>query len=172
MLRRFAVATVGAALVGGVLTLSAGSASAAQCPTTSPQYPAQTCGLSTDKSSAAPGGSVTVAGSGYSKNCGVTIALDHVSIGSGKTDASGAFSQSVTIPTNATSGTHRLTATDQCSSFVLGEEFTVTAVSNSGLPFTGFVFYPLLGGGAALVLGGAALIVAGRRRRGTAPVAA
>jgi hypothetical protein len=172
MLRRIAGATLGAALVGGTLMLSAGTASAAQCPTTSPQYPAQTCGLSTDKSSAAAGANVVVAGTGFSKTCGVTIALDNKSIGTGKTDGTGAFSQSVTIPADTTAGAHSLTASDQCSSFVLGEQFTVTAASGSGLPFTGFVFWPLLGGGAGLVIGGAALIAAGRRRRGSAPVAA
>jgi hypothetical protein len=171
MARRLPAAILAAAVVGSGLVLFAGSASAAQCPTTSPQYPSQSCGLSTDKSSADPGGSVVVAGTGFSKNCGVTIALDNASIGSGKTDSSGAFSQSVTIPSDASAGTHSLTASDQCSSFVLGEQFTVNAASGSGLPFTGFVFWPLVGGGAGLVLAGALLISAGRRRRDFTSVA-
>lgn len=174
MLRRLPAATLAAALVSSGIVLAAGGASAAQCPTSSPQYPAQTCGISTNKSTVKAGAAVVVQGEGFSRSCGVTIAIDGGAVGAGKTNPQGKFTQQVTVPSSTSAGTHNLTAADQCSTFVLGEHFTVVAAtnSNSGLPFTGFIFWPLLGGGAASVLAGTALVMAGRRRRTMGTLAA
>jgi hypothetical protein len=145
------------------------SASGTPTPTPSSSYPppTKTPDIQTSTTSGPPGSSVTVAGEDFSKNCGVTVRFDNTTIGQTTTNSSGDFSTSVKIPTDATVGVHDLTASDNCSTMVLGEKFTVTAPVSSGsnLPFTGFVFYPLLAGGALLVLAGVGLIFAGRRRR-------
>jgi hypothetical protein len=169
MLRRLAAAGFAAALISGGLVLTAGSAHAAQCPTSSPAYPADTCGLSVSATTVEQGGHITVAGDGFSKDCDVAIRLDDnvERIALGHTDANGHFSTEVTIPSDAAVGTHRLSAHDRCSTFVLAQDITVTeATSGSGLPFTGLIFWPLVGGGAGLVLVGFGLVLAGRRRRG------
>src|SRR5438874_408837 len=111
MLRRLATGTLAAALVSGGLILFAGHASAASCPTSAPGYATgQVCGITLDKTSTPPGGTVTVAGTGFSKSCGVTIKLDGNVIGTGTTTSTGAFSQPVTIPAGTAPGTHSLTA--------------------------------------------------------------
>src|SRR4051794_13343228 len=147
MLRRLAAGALASAVVGTGLVFFAGSAAAAQCPTTSPQYPAQTCGISTNKTSVDPGGAIVVKGEGYSRNCGVTIAIDGTKVDTGKTNSQGKFTEQIRVPSTISAGKHTLTAADQCSAFVLGEQFTVNDVAASSLPFTGLVFWPLLGGG-------------------------
>ena len=112
---------------------------------------------------------------GWAANCGVAVKLDTATLATLNTDAAGNYKGSVTIPAGAKTGGHTLSANDLCSAFVLGEHFTVlpaAAANGSGLPFTGMVFWPLLGSGVAFVVVGGALIAAGRRRRGTATLAA
>jgi hypothetical protein len=166
MFRRFVAAAFAAALMSTGLVLVAGSAHADTCPTTSPKYPSDTCGISTSTNSGVPGSDVTVAGDGFSKNCGVVVRFDSTQVGTATSNSAGHFSTTVTVPSNASAGTHSITASDQCSSFVLATQFTVNAVSGSGgLPFTGAVFWPLLFGGSGLVVVGFLLVVAGRHRR-------
>jgi hypothetical protein len=167
--------------------------SASHCPPGHGNYPPKPCRMQTDKNEAAPGESVTVQGEGFTPNCTVTISLGARPIGTTQTDANGDFTQQVTIPSDAKPGGYQLTATD-CSGAVLGEQFRVTdeqgGESSSGghvgkggqqssgggvrgnehgrLPFTGVVFYPLLGAAVVLLGGGLMLIVVGRRRRHTA----
>jgi hypothetical protein len=166
MLRRLVTAGFAAALLSGGLLVTATTANAAPCPASSPAYPSNTCGVSTSSSSGQPGSHVTVAGDGFSKNCAVIIKLDSTKIGTGTSDGTGHFTTDVTIPSDASTGAHTLTASDTCSAFVLSSVFTVTAPSSgSTLPFTGLVFWPLVGGGAGLVIFGVGLVIAGRRRR-------
>ncbi|MDX6286384.1 MAG: hypothetical protein QOG53_1869 [Frankiales bacterium] len=173
MIRRLLAAMFAAALIATGLTLMVGTAHAAPagCPTSAPEdYKSDTCGMDTDKDSGQPGDDVEVKGEGFTANCGVSIRFDGEEIGHTTTDANGNFDTHVTIPSDAKPGTHRLTSHDLCSTLVLGQNFEVLG-NGSGLPFTGFVFWPLLGGGAALVLFGGALVFAGRRRR-LSPIAA
>jgi hypothetical protein len=171
MLRRFTAAGFAAVLIAGGLAFFVGTAHAApphpKCPNPAGKYPPGQCKFKTTKTSAHPGDPVQVQGTGFSKNCGVTIKLDLTTIGATKTDGNGTFSGTAKIPTNTKPGSHTLSANDNCSSFVLGEHFTVlpALTKGSGLPFTGFVFWPVLGGGAVLVIMGAAFIAVGRRRR-------
>ena len=181
MFRRFAAGGFAVAIVSGSLAFFAGVAAHAappnpKCPNPAGKYPPGQCKFVTSTSSAVPGGTVSVAGTGFSKNCGVTIKLDTTAIGHTSTNGNGSFSGKVTIPTSATPGNHNLTANDDCSAFVLGEHFTVlpaaaTTSNGSGLPHTGLVLWPMLGGGVALVAFGSGLIVAGRRRRASMTVA-
>jgi hypothetical protein len=166
MFRRLIAVGFAAALMSTGLVLASGTAHAAQCPASSPQYPSDTCDVTTSTTSGAPGSDVVVAGNGFSANCGVVVRFDSTQVGTATSNAAGHFSTSVTVPSGASAGAHTITASDSCSTFVLATQFTVTAVSGSGgLPFTGAIFWPLLFGGSGLVIAGLALVVAGRRRR-------
>jgi hypothetical protein len=165
VIRRLIAIGFAAALMSTGLVLVSGAAHADPCPTSSPQYPGDTCALALSASSGAPGSAVVVAGDGFSANCGVLVRFDSAQVGTATANAAGHFSTSITVPSDATAGTHTITASDQCSTFVLAQQFTVSADSGSGLPFTGAVFWPLLFGGSGLVVAGIALLVAGRRRR-------
>ncbi len=178
MLRRLAAVTAAAALMCAGAAFSATTASAAppnpKCPNPAGKYPPGQCKFVTSTTSAKAGDPVAVQGTGFSALCFANVTLDGVQLASLPTDATGSFSGTVTIPAGTKQGGHTLSAADSCSAFVLGEHFTVlpaVAAAGSGLPFTGFIFWPLLGGGAGAVVIGAALIVAGRRRRTTAPIA-
>lgn len=172
MFRRSLAAGFAAVLIAGGLALSAGTAGAAppspKCPNPAGRYPPGQCKFTTSRTAARPGSVLHVEGTGFSANCGVTIKLDDETMGGLPTNGRGSFAGKVTIPTDADPGQHTLSANDNCSAFVLGENFTVLPAAvrrGGGLPFTGFVLWPLLGGGAALVAAGSGMIVAGRRRR-------
>lgn len=138
-------------------------------------YPPSGCGLTVSATSVAAGGTVTLTGCGFAAGSTVTITVESTTqvLGTVVTDAAGAFSKTVTIPSNLAPGTHTLKATgtapDQ-SSVVLSASFTVTAASSqgTGTAFTGSNPWPtvLIGGGLLLV--GAMLVMTVRRRRSPA----
>ena len=126
--------------------------------------------------SAAPGQTITVSGTGAPATSGVTASIDGSQIGSGTSDGSGNFSFSATVPATA-SGNETVTVscgTNGTGTAVLGvtqanASTTTTSVAASDLPRTGASDTgPLTAAGvAALALGSAALVVARRRSRAT-----
>lgn len=162
-----------AALVGALLVLLGGTAANAQDPyapsssttttsTTAPDVPSVTVvrgeTISVDGDSCAPGATVTVTWD------------DGTVLGTFTADANGDFSTTITVPSDASLGTHLVTATcGDVEQFlnvnVLAE--TVNNVNNGTLARTGSSNTgPLVGlGAAAIVLGGAFLYGARRPRR-------
>jgi hypothetical protein len=146
------------------------------CPNPAGKYPPGQCKFVTSTDAGPPGTKVKVGGAGYSKNNTVTLSMHSakaVVLGTFHTDSSGAWGGTVVIPSGAATGQHELSASDMATGFTQVQSFRVTnpsGVKAASLPFTGFIFWPLLGGGIALVVVGTALTMAGRRRRNFAPI--
>jgi len=150
-------------------------------------YVAPSGSLVLSASEARPGGTVTVSGAGCLPNSTVSIAFQPggVPLGTAQAGANGAFAATVTVPADATAGTHTITTT--CTGAngqprVLSSTVTVlgtdlsrggplgTDLSTGGpLPRTGSsnVVPQSLAGVALIGVGGVA-VVAGRRRRAVA----
>ncbi len=79
-----------------------------QAPETSP--PDSTSAASVSRPSASPGEQVTVSGSGFAPNVdlGITLRSDPVRLGVTRSDASGAYEATVSIPPETESGDHRI----------------------------------------------------------------
>ncbi|MEZ5207939.1 MAG: DUF4012 domain-containing protein [Acidimicrobiales bacterium] len=140
-----------AALFAGVFALAA--------PASAQYDPAV---LSVSPANVAPGGDVTVSGSGCASGDAVTIAVAGASTTT-TAGAGGAFSATVKAP--STAGTYTVTAT--CGVEVLSATLTVgAATTGSGaLPVTGSSSTgPLAAGAIVLVAAGAALVAVSRRR--------
>ncbi len=75
--------------------------------------------------SGAPGSTVTVTGSGFAKNTVTSILFDFAFVEETTTNNSGAFTKSITIPTTANGGSHKITANDGVSS--VDATFTVSS---------------------------------------------
>lgn len=73
-----------------------------------------------------PGSSVTVTGTGFAPNTTTSILFDGLFVAEQATNASGAFTKSITIPTTATTGSHPIVANDGVSTSNT-VQFTVTA---------------------------------------------
>jgi hypothetical protein len=119
------------------------------------------------------GGSVTIHGTGFAPHANISIGVysSPTNLDAITADATGAFTDSVTIPA-AFSGSHTLVAEGDApdgSARVLASPITVQAASGSGsLPFTGLNTALLALSGLGLILAGFALVRAaalGRRRR-------
>ena len=120
------------------------------------------------------GETVDVAGHGCEPGATVTVTFDDGTVlGTFTADANGDFVTTITVPADATIGTHLITAT--CGDLqqflnvnVLGESVdnTTPGVSSGTLPRTGSSNTgPLVGIGAAAVVLGAAFVYGSRRPR-------
>jgi LPXTG-motif cell wall-anchored protein len=144
------------ALVAVSLVALAGPASASYEPTGT---------VSVSNPAPAPGGALTVTGSGYAPLSQVTITIGAAQtvLSTVMTTADGSFSTSVTIPATLT-GTQTLTATGLNP---VGSTRVLAATLNVGgtpLPATGSDTTVLLVAGAVVVAVGAGLVVTSRRR--------
>ena len=137
-------------------------------------YPTTTGGLSVSQNGSAtttvtPGSAYAVAGSGCAAGVPVQITFGTTVIGTVDTDATGAFSTTVTIPQSAIAGDATLTATGVSilgGSCVLTATVVVAGASASllGLAFTGGNVAVLAGVAAAVLAVGALFVVVTRRR--------
>ena len=122
--------------------------------------------VSTNTPTVEAGKAITVTGNGWKPGSTVTILLtgNATPLGTATVDANGAFSATVTIPSDTTAGSHTITVsgTDPTGAArtVVSGTITVTAV----LPVTGSDSGPLTLLGVALI-GAGAVMVAPRRRR-------
>jgi hypothetical protein len=80
-----------------------------------------------------PGGSTLLNGACFARNADISLVLtsDPVNLGTARTDASGNFSFTVTIPTNTPPGNHTLTASGA------GQSATLTILVSQPLSTTG-----------------------------------
>lgn len=166
MLRRLVIAT--AACIGVAFCLIAAPAGAQYQPTQSQVLSSTT---------ARPGDTITVSGTGCSAGSDVVTSFDDTQVGSTTADDSGAFSVDITIPADASPGTHTITST--CGSVVLSSTITILGddggagpgpggnggVSNGALPRTGFQTERLLQAGVVLTAAGGAILALSRSRR-------
>lgn len=138
-------------------------------------YPPSTGSLTLSATTVGPGGSLTASGSGCAPGATValTIASTSQALGSAVANGSGAFSASVTIPSDISLGAHTIKAV--CTAADGGEltlSASITAASGSssagGTAGTGTETWPVVLAGVGLVLVGVVLVVTVRRRRSPA----
>ena len=159
-------------LVAGALLALITFASGASAQSTA-QYPAEAGNLQTTRTQARPGEDITITGTGCPAGGTVTITFDNQAAGSTTANANGGFSASVTVPANASPGSHTITAT--C---VLGNGTTrrqtatvsvLGAAAQAGtLPRTGTGLTTPLAASAVLLIGAGSVAVVATRRRRTA----
>jgi hypothetical protein len=170
---RLVVITLGAAalLFAGLYT--AGSSNAWPYP------PTQSCGIVSDTTSVTPGESVTLTGSGFGGNTNVGLSIESTphSLGSVQTDSTGAFRDTVTLPTDLVAGQHTIIASspDQtCSLGLTAQTHAISAVQTSAptsdggsgvLASTGVQIAGISTIAVLLLGGGALLLLVGRRRK-------
>jgi LPXTG-motif cell wall-anchored protein len=163
MTRRIGLTVVAALLA---LFTFAGPAAAQQ-----QQYPIETGTLQADKTQVNPGDAVTITGTGCPAGSTVAITFDDQNVGSTQTRADGTFSATVTVPANATAGSHTIAATCVLANGATRRQtVTVTvlgAATRAGaLPRTGTDLVPVLSVGALALIGiGGVAILAARRKR-------
>lgn len=135
------------------------------------QYPPSVANLTVSDSTPGAGQQVSVTGSGFAPGANVVITFEStpVTLATVVADAAGAFTTVVTIPANATPGTHTINATGTGAGggiLVLSAQVTVGGTSGGTLAKTGGNgILPLLLVAAGLVLVGGVLIVSVRRRQ-------
>ncbi len=133
---------------------------------TYPPPPAEVCVVSETPT---PGQTITVSGSGFSANEGVTIILNPggIVLGTATTDANGNFSVQVTIPSNLAPGTYSIGLEGNPIGDVSCASFTIVG-GGGGVSFTGTSLnVPVWTALAAILLAtGMILLVAARRRQG------
>jgi hypothetical protein len=116
----------------------------------------------------APGGTVVVTGQGCTANAPVTVYLDNQQVQTGTTDSNGAYNITVTVPSNASSGSHTITVkgADCAGSGVTGVDVDAPdSASGSGLASTGVAVVGIAALGVVLLAGGAMMLLASRRRK-------
>jgi len=122
------------------------------------------------------GASVTVTGAGFQPNFETTIEFNSVTVqvGTALTDAAGAFTTVITVPTNAAFGAHTISAvcdaTGNVSSTgveIEGGAITTTTSPPGPLVRTGSDIEPLVVAGAIALLAGTAFVLVAKRRRAT-----
>lgn len=174
----------GAVLATGLVFASTGVASAATASCTpGVTYPAGQCALVVSATVVHPGEPITVSGFGYAAHSTVIIDFHSAAVflGTATTDANGAFSTTVTIPTTAAPGNHTITATGinpdgtpRVLSVAVTIPFTATGTasaappsSSSGSPLatTGVDAAALLGVGLGAAGLGSLMIASSRRKR-------
>ena len=137
--------------------------------------------ISTGTSSIEPCAAVTVTLSGFQPSETVTLTLDGTSnvLRTATTDATGALSVSLTLPTGTSLGTHSIVATGasgdtattaitvagSCAVPVAAISPSGLAFSPSGLAFTGADIAAIVGVGSLALGVGGMLMLATRRRR-------
>lgn len=153
--------------VGAVFAGSAGAQTT--CTASAAYNPAAT--FTATPSSATPGTTVVLAGTGWPANSTIAIAVGGTAAGSATTNAAGAFSFNFAIPANA-SGT--ITATATCGALVLSTTISIqptvtlapTTIPTGTLPVTGSNSTGLLVPVAlSLVALGGLLVLAVRKRQ-------
>ncbi len=147
-----------------------------------PYPPSGGCSLALSSSVVPAGGTVVVSTTGspcYAPGASVTLTFtsDPVNLGTVTANGAGQFSTTVTIPSNATAGTHTITSSGPGASggtLVLSASLTVTGAraAAAGAPgqlaFTGSTdTAPLLWIALVALVLGAALVVGARRRMTT-----
>jgi hypothetical protein len=147
-----------ALLAGGMMVLVLSGPAVAQ---TAP-YPPTGGSISGSATAVAPGGSLTVSVTACPANSTVPVTLNGNTVASITTDASGAGSASVKIPSGTPSGATQLVGTCGGVAHVLA--LTIVAPSTGALPFTGRDVLGLIA--LAVIFGGlgAAALMFGRRR--------
>ena len=142
------------------------------------QYPPQQEGIQTSDSTVSPGQPITVAGCCIAGE--VTITFESVVLGTTTASpADGSFSVQVTIPADASPGTHTITASGQAfdgsGPVVYSTTVTVSgaaAPTGAGLPRTGSSStIPLTRVAIMLVVVGSAFVIGARRRSTTSRAA-
>ena len=134
------------------------------------------CIVTVDPSSFQAGDTVTVSGEDLEPSFTTTIEFDGVEVGTATTDATGAFSVDVTIPSDAAEGAHTISATCDAAGNISSTDVSVTvssSVANPGgpLPRTGSdSTEPLVVAGVLALLAGVAFVVVARRRKSHAGV--
>jgi hypothetical protein len=154
-------------------------------------YPPAENGISVGCTTPAPGDTVTLTADGFTPGANVTVTLDPgpAALGSGAADADGAFTLDATIPTDAETGDHTITASGESADGLLSltARVTVTAEGceapsapapegaapaggesndDGGLPVTGSgLTMLLLQVALALTAVGGAFMALSRRRR-------
>ncbi len=113
------------------------------------------------------GKAITVTGNGWKPGSTVTILLtgNATPLGTATVDANGAFSASVTIPSDTAAGAHTITITGTDPSGVARTVQSGTITVTAILPATGGDTGPLTLLGVALVSAGAVMLAPRRRRR-------
>jgi len=173
------IAGVAVALAAGAtLFVGTGAASAAVCtsgaPSATTAYPPSQCSATASANVVAPGGSVTVAGSGFTPGHTVVVTLfpGGIRLGSATVSASGHVSVLVHLPSGLASGTYKISIFDPATGRQLLVQITVRPSGAGGgtmasaLPRTGADgLVPLAAGGVALVIGAGGAVVLARRRR-------
>ncbi|GGM81065.1 beta strand repeat-containing protein [Dactylosporangium sucinum] len=117
-------------------------------------------------STAVPGGTVTLSGSGYKANTTITLVVysTPVELGTTTTDSGGAFSVTVPLPASLASGTHTLVAAGLAPDNTLRYLSVPVAVASEDLAVTGAATGALGVIGAWAVVIGAVLRLLGGRR--------
>lgn len=130
--------TVATAVSAVALAVAVGGPAAYAQSSDCPDYPPGQCGqMQVSSTTVVPGGTVTVSGSGFAPNSTVFIEIrpDGRRLGQVTTDASGAFSLTVTIPADTEPGRYRLVAIGQDPSgapLTLSAGITVTSGNAGG----------------------------------------
>lgn len=166
-----------------MLALSALALGALAVPAAAQTYPPSGgCSLGLSSSTVPAGGTVVVSTSGtpcYAPGSSETLTFtsDPVNLGTVTANANGQFSTTVTIPSDATAGTHTITSSGPGASggtLVLSASLTVTraaapvAAAPGQLAFTGSSdTAPLLWIALVALVLGAALVIGARRRVST-----
>jgi len=93
--------------------------------------------ITLSRTSGSPSSTVTVTGTGFARNTVTAILFDYAFVEETTTSANGAFTKSITIPTTANGGIHRITANDGVSSvdstFTVDSQTMITLSPTNGV---------------------------------------
>ncbi|MGI8578816.1 MAG: LPXTG cell wall anchor domain-containing protein [Nocardioidaceae bacterium] len=170
------VATIAVAGLLTTLGLAFGAATAASAaPCTAGTYPPGQCQtIVLGQTVVSPGGSLNLAGTGFTAGETVTASFCGTGtvLGTTTADAQGDVSVTVTIPSDTHLGQRHVCLTGVAGERAVGMVTVVSSTSargGGGLPQTGSTLLaPLAGTGVGLLLIGTLLLVAVRRRRHSA----
>lgn len=123
-----------------------------------------------------PGSTVVITGTGYPKNCELTVYVDGQSIGTTTTDSNGTFHINWNVPPDAKLGSHVIstnvsdiqkTANVQVVSSTSGTGggASTGGQGSTSLPATGSDVMPFVAGGVALLVLGSLLVLGTRKRK-------
>ncbi len=174
MIRRFpmyrAVAVLALAL--GLFAVAPASAGAAARCVAGGDY-AGTMQLGVNPTTTTAGSQVTITGTGYPKNCELTVYVDGEAIGVATTDGNGTFSLPWTVPPGTPVSQLEITTniggmTETAILDVVATTATTTVApvtpGGSSLPATGSKLLPLLAGGVAILVLGSLGVLSTRKR--------
>ena len=172
IMRKWLLTIAGSVLVGAMVTLGAGLATAGAASAACYPPGSTTCTgtLTSSSGTVAPGGTDTITGSGYASGADVTINVCNIETLHVTASATGTFSLPITIPSSAPAGTCTVTASGmgangsiltQTTSFLITGASTIPP-THTGEPWSGWIYWLLAG---ATGLFGFGLVEIGRRRR-------